>query len=215
MLRWICSLTAAAALIGTGIVHGFWTNRWVEDTTAKEAGQRLAQVPMKIGEWEGTTIDVEPGPGIAGSIQRSYVNRRLGITVNVTLVTGQPGPVATHTPEVCFGASGFNVGKRERIRLDFSGPSGQFWTADAVKTGASDEKRIRLYWAWNPGSGWVASEDARKEFPRFRHPVLHKLYVIRDLSPFETRSPSKDEPCIQFLHVLIPELEKQLFAPSS
>src|SRR4051794_17050331 len=109
MIRWLYTLTAAAALIGTGLVHGFWTNRWVEDTATVEAARRLRNVPMTFGEWEGATIEAEPGPGIAGSIQRGYTNKRLGVTVTIALVNGQPGPVATHTPEVCYGASGYTV----------------------------------------------------------------------------------------------------------
>ena len=63
--------------------------------------------------------------------------------------------------------------------------------------------------------GWIASADARKEFPRGKYPVLHKLYVIRDLNSFEAKSATKDEPCIQFLNALIPVLDKQLFASES
>ena len=211
MIRWIYAITAAIALIGTGLVHGFWTNRWVEDTATFEAGRRLQNLPMTIGEWEATTIECTPAPGIGGAVQRSYANKRLGVSVNIALVNGQPGPVATHTPEVCYGASGYSVGRREPIRLDTEGHSSQFWTSDATKTSATEESRIRIYWGWNAGKGWVASEDARKEFTRFRHPVLHKLYVIRELGAFETNVRAKDEACVQFLDALVPVLDKALF----
>src|SRR4051812_30794034 len=121
MLRWAYTLTAASVLIGAGLVHGFWTNRWVEDHASKQAADLLETLPMSIGEWDGTRIDVPPGPGIAGSMQCSYANRRLGVTVNIALVTGQPGPVATHTPEVCYGASGYSVGKRAPVSLEAKG----------------------------------------------------------------------------------------------
>ena len=212
MLRWIYAITTAVALVGSGIVHGFWTNRWVEDKATLVAAARFDNIPMTIGEWEATTIEATPGPGIAGSVQRSYVNKRLGVSVNIALVNGQPGPVATHTPEVCYGASGYTVGQREPIRLDTEGLSSQFWTSDATKTRATEESRIRLYWGWNAGKGWVASDDARKEFTRFRNPVLHKLYVIRELGAFETNARAKDEACVQFLDALVPVLQKALFS---
>ena len=212
MLRWIYASAAAAALIATGLVHGFWTNRWVEDRVALTAAERLKNVPMTIGEWQAVTIDVAPGPGVAGAMQRAYTNKRLGVTVNIALVNGQPGPVATHTPEACYGAAGYDVGRREAFRMDTEGRSSQFWTSDATRARATEESRLRLYWAWSAGKGWVASEDARKEFDRFRTPVLHKLYVIRELGAFETNVRAKDEACVQFLDAFVPVLEKALFS---
>jgi hypothetical protein len=212
MLRWLYASAAAAALIGTGLVHGFWTNRWVEDRAALTAAERLQNVPMTVGDWHATAIEVTPAPGVAGAMQRAYTNKRLGVTVNVVLVNGQPGPVATHTPEVCYGAAGYSVGQREAIRLDTEGASSQFWTADATKASATEGSRLRFYWGWSAGKGWVASDDARKEFDRFRTPVLHKLYAIRELGAFETNVRAKDEACVQFLDAFVPAMEKALFS---
>jgi len=212
MTRWLYVTTAAIALIGTGLVHGFWTNRWVEDKAGVAAAKRLENVPMMIGEWQGTPVEAESAPGVAAAMQRSYANKRLGVAVTISLVNGQPGPVATHTPEACYGAAGYTVGRREAIRLDTEGRSSQFWTSDATMANATTESKIRLYWGWSAGKGWVASEDARKEFTRFRDPVLHKLYVIRKLGAFETNVRAKDEACVLFLEVLVPALEKALFS---
>jgi hypothetical protein len=126
-------------------------------------------------------------------------------------VNGRPGPVATHTPEVCYGASGYQVGARKPIRLDTQEVSAQFWTSDAIRTKVTEETRIRLYWAWNGGQGWVASADARNEFPRYRHPILHKLYIIRDLNDSTAALSGKEEPCEAFLQALLPELEATLY----
>jgi hypothetical protein len=149
---------------------------------------------------------------VVGNIQRSYLHRHRGVTVVLALVNGRPGPVATHTPEVCYAGSGYTVGARRAIRLDMAGQSAQFWTSDAVRSKVTEEERIRLYWAWNGGEGWVASPDARQQFPRHRHPVLHKLYVIRDLA---TGPAGGEEPCEAFLRVLLPELERRLFTKDS
>jgi hypothetical protein len=215
MIRWFCALAAALALIAAGIVHGYWTDRWTTSNDTLEAAELLERIPLQIGEWEGKPIEVKPGqagPGVTGCIQRNYTNSRLGVTVVLALVNGRPGPVATHTPEVCYGASGYLVGKRESIRLDTGDAAAQFWTSDAVRTKVTEETKLRLYWAWNGGQGWVASGDARSEFPRHRHPVLHKLYVLRDLSGNEAGPRNKEEPCEAFLRALLPELDKALFS---
>jgi hypothetical protein len=216
MKRWICVLAASGALILTGIVHGTWTERWASSADTETAKQRLANVPLRIGEWEGTDIEVgEPVPGVAGSMQRTYFNRRLGATVVIALVNGRPGPVSTHTPEACYGAAGYQVGERRPVRLDMDGTAAQFWTAVASKKTVTEATNLRLYWAWNGGEGWTASSDARMEFPRFHYPVLHKLYVLRDLSRTgEVGDSAKaDEACEAFLRALLPVLDAALFRP--
>jgi hypothetical protein len=216
MTRWLFALVAAFVLIVTGLLHGYWTDRWGSQTDTQEAADLLKQVPLDLGDWQGKEIEVKPGqgvPGVTGCVQRRYTHRHRGVTVVLALVNGRPGPVATHTPEVCYGASGYVVGDRRPVRLDIPGKPAQFWTSDAIRTKVTEEERIRLYWAWNGGDGWVASRDARQEFPRHRHPILHKLYVLRDLA--DGPADSRDEPCEAFLRVLLPELERVVFAKGS
>lgn len=215
MFRWISAVVAAAALIGTGIVHGYWSDRWSPDRQVADAADQLGSIPMQIGEWEGKDLEVKPGqagPGVTGCLQRSYFNRRLGVSVTIALVNGRPGPVAIHTPEVCYGASGYLVGKREPVQRDKTDDAAHFWTADAVRSRVTEETRIRLFWAWNGGEGWKAANDARVEFPRGRHPVLHKLYVLRELTGPASRARDKEEPCAVFLDALLPVLDRTLFA---
>jgi hypothetical protein len=214
MMRWIFATAASAALVACGIAHGFLTDRWVANEETTKAAELLQKVPMHIGEWMGEDVEVpanQAAPGLAGSLQRRYLNRRLGVTVVIALVNGRPGPVATHTPEVCYGASGYTVGGRKPVALDTNDTSAQFWTADAVRTKVAEETKIRLYWAWNGGEGWVASADARSQFTRARYPVLHKLYVLRDLTGPGSTFGKKEEPCEAFLQVLLPELDRILF----
>src|SRR4051812_35648701 len=110
MMRWIYAGAASLALVAAGLVHGFWTDRWVASTELQTASQRLADIPYAIGDWQGTDIEVRPGSagaGVTGCIQRAYKNRRTGAQVSMALVNGRPGPVSIHTPEACYGASGY------------------------------------------------------------------------------------------------------------
>ena len=60
MTRWIYAVTASVALLAAGVVHGFWTDRWVSDTRLSDATARLADVPMRVGDWEGSaTVNYE------------------------------------------------------------------------------------------------------------------------------------------------------------
>jgi hypothetical protein len=206
---------AALAFVGAGIVHGFWTDRWVPCGEVEAAVERLGAIPLHLGEWRGEDINIDPGqtaPGVAGSLTRRYTSRARAASVMMALVCGRPGPVATHTPEVCYGASGYLVADKKAVQLGGLDPAAQFWTADATRTRSTEETRLRIYWAWTGGEGWVASHEARRDFPRHRYPVLHKLYVLRELAEGEARG--KDEACEAFLHALLPALQAALFAPA-
>jgi Protein of unknown function (DUF3485) len=211
MMRWFAALAGSAALIACGIVHGFWTDRWLPPVETTEAAAKLDTVPLELGEWDGEVMGVKPGQagaGVAGCIQRRYVNRRTGAVVSLFLVCGRPGPVAIHTPEVCYGASGYLVGSKSRVEEE---AGDNLWKTDAIRINSTEETRLRLYWAWNGGNGWMASEDARLQFVRY--PVLHKLYVVRELNSLSEST--QNEPCQEFLHVLLPMLRKTLFTPST
>jgi hypothetical protein len=207
MLRLFASLAATALIVATGLVHGYWTDRWAPAVEPKAAAERLGNLPMVIGEWDA--IDAgSPGekvPGVVGSLQRSYTHRVTGATVTLALVCGRPGPVSIHTPDSCYAASGYKVGEQSLVSV---GSKVDFWTADAVLTKASEEKRLRIFWAWNPGDGWTAPPDARTAFAR--HPVLHKLYVLRGLNSLA--EPVKDDPALDFLRSLLPAMNERLFA---
>ena len=208
MLRYLAPLVAAALIVSAGIVHGFWTDRWVPATEPHKAAARLLTIPTTIGDWEGKDPETpaEAVPGVVGSLQRCFTHRVTGATVTMALVCGRPGPVSIHTPDACYTASGYDFRAQTTIAV---APGIDFFTADPVRTKASEETRVRLFWAWNAGRGWQAPEDAR---PTFAHrPVLHKLYVMRELGSLA--EPVKDDPALAFLRVLLPELDARLFAP--
>src|SRR5262249_3178889 len=132
MNRWIFAAFASAGLVGAGIVHGFWTDRWSASADVEQAAERLSAVPVRFGDWEGQDVEVKPGQvgaGVAGCLQRRFVNKVTGQSVVIALVNGRPGPVATHTPEVCYGASGYVVDEKQPVRMDRHDRAGEFWTS--------------------------------------------------------------------------------------
>jgi hypothetical protein len=208
MLRGLAAVVASATLIATGLLHGYWTDRWQKPVEPAEAAARLESIPTTLGDWETQELEGRPGsvdPSLAGSLQRHYVNRRTGQKIAIVLVCGRPGPVSIHTPESCYGASGYLVSGRTRTAAP--GNTGEFWTADAIRTTANEETKVRIFWAWNAGNGWTPADDARLTFARTS--VLHKLYVVRDLNTLE--EDTKADPCLDFMQLLLPELDRVLF----
>jgi hypothetical protein len=208
MTKWFVAVTASAALVASGLVHGFWTDRWQPPADVTRAAERLGELPLELGPWKGQPIEVKPGQGgagVAGCRQWRYEHRQSGVSVAVALVCGRPGPVSIHTPEVCYGASGYMVGARQPVVLP--GDRGRLWKTDAVRTSATDEIRLRVFYGWHSHAGWVAPDDPRPAFARER--VLHKLYVVRELGSL---AESKDEPCEEFLQALLLALDRTVLA---
>jgi hypothetical protein len=213
MGRCLPPLTAALLVVIGGIVHGFWTDRWTTSAGPAEAAARLKRVPRNVDDWEGKTLPHRSSSeGIVGQLYRSYVNRVNGTEITVALFTGLPGPVSIHTPEVCYRASGFQVAAP--LRYTYAGAKGQptavFWTADLQKTKATETLHQRIFWAWATDGAWQAAENPRVQFAA--KPVLYKLYLVRELtSPDE---PLEEDPCIDLMHDLLPQLQKYLFTGS-
>jgi hypothetical protein len=210
MLRWTAAALACVVLIASGLLHGYWTERFCPAQAPLDGANRIKQLPLDLGDWHGEELPFKEGSagaGVAGGIQRRYVHRTTGKSVSIALVCGRFGPVSIHTPDVCYVCSGFAVQQPRR-----SGDAGkEFWTSNAVKKGATDETHIRIYWAWNNGHGWKASADPRQEFAGSA--VLYKLYVVREKDGPEEGL--KEEPCEQFMRELLPALDDVLFGSAS
>src|SRR3954462_12130234 len=149
MMRWFFATTACLALIASGLVHGFWSDRWQPPVETKTAAARLDDVPGRIGDWDGKALEVKPGQagaGVAGCIQRSYVNTRTGTKVVMALVCGRPGPVSIHTPEACYVASGYAFSNHKKVGLADGPDKAELWQGAATKTSISDETRQRVFW---------------------------------------------------------------------
>jgi hypothetical protein len=211
MIRYLPVLAAFAAIGAAGVVHGLWTDRW---SNPAELALRLDQVSMSLGDWQGKPREFDSsvlGP-IAGCLTRHYVNQRTGATVTVSLVCGRPGPVAIHTPDVCYVASGFAEENSTRFSppLGSAFPTAEFKTSQFVRTRAADQTALRVIWSWNAGGVWTVSDTPRFAFAR--EPVLYKLHLVRELA--SANEPLDSDPCVEFLQLFLPELQKKLISPS-
>jgi hypothetical protein len=202
-------VTAVTALVACGVVHGLWTERWRPETDPALVAARFAGLPQAVGEWQGEDLPVSAREvqGLSGFLSRRYVNRQSGEAVTVVLTAGRPGLVAIHTPDVCYAASGYDVDAPAKYApADLPAPA-EFWTTEMVRTRPSFETRLRIFYAWNAGGGWAAADNPRLAFAGA--PVLYKLYLIREAASANT--PLADDPCLQLLRRLQPELQKSLF----
>src|SRR5262245_57881820 len=213
MLRIIAISAALLSVIGSGVLHGYWTNRWTTSPELEMAVARLERVPLAIGEWQGQPVEVNADQiaqaEIAGYVARRFENRT-GQIVNLFLVCGRSGPIAVHPPEVCYTGAGFKViGEAQKCRITPATPTkpAEFFRARFEKPASAGTGHLNLYYAWNAAGSWEAPSSPRRSFASYR--ALYKMYVSREVASGDAKD---GEVCAEFLKQTLPALEKALFS---
>jgi hypothetical protein len=116
--------------------------------------------------------------------------------VVVSLTSGPPGAVATHTPDVCYPAGGYKTVKSPKVEtVDLpGGGTATFLVAEFEKATASGQPdRHRVRWAWTTDGKWGVPGNPRFAF--VRSPELFKLYVVTPVDP--AASGTDDPPAVR------------------
>ena len=213
MLRTASYIAGFALIVAAGAVDGLWSDRWALSETLKERVAALDRVPMDVGEWEGRpeTLDarVLARGEIAGHLMRRYRNRRTGTLVNALLVCGRPGPIAVHSPEICYAGTGYEpTGSRSSLLLHEGAAAAgdSFWVINFVKEGPALSEYLRILYAWSEGERWEASKNPRWQFAD--KPALYKLYIVRQ--PAKPNEPIDGDPAVEFARAFVPAIKKSL-----
>ena len=183
MQRVLVIASAFAVLVASGAVHGVWTDRWSDQGDLAEAAKGLDHLPMIIGVWHGSNVEMEADQttGLAGMIARRYLNAANGKAVTLFLACGRSRAVCTHTPEVCYAGIGFEVEKPKRFVLPSTTAQAppEFWTARFVKERANGRTNLRIFWSWYGSESWKVADNPRLSFAGEK--VLFKMYLIREM----------------------------------
>jgi hypothetical protein len=203
-------MAAVAVVLISGLIHGICSGRWAASSELNELVARIGRTPATIGDWESRQQELDQRTmrraGIDGCLMRSYHNRRDGSLVSVLLVCGRPGPIAVHSPAVCYAGIGYDTGDRGSWFSPASGSPDRFWVADYRKIDSARPEQLRIFYAWSDGGPWKASGNARLDFAGA--PALCKLYVVRETAGPTPQAAS--DPAAGFLRELLPELRKSL-----
>jgi hypothetical protein len=205
MTRYLPPALAVALIVVSGVVHGTWTGRWSADRSVVVT-DRLDRVALDLGDWQGHDLPPEARlkEDVDGVLYRAYVNRVTGKAVTVYLVCGRPGPVAVHTPDACYAASGFEVKGLGRQSV----AGARLEAVQVLKRRVAEQIQQHIFWSWSAGGPWDVPDNPRWTFARA--PLLYKLYLIRDLSrPGEGVD---NDPCLDLMKSLCPELQRVLFS---
>ena len=168
---------------------------------------------MTLGAWVGSDIemDKDANTGLAALVARRYIHGNTGKSVTLLLGCGRAGPVCTHTPEVCYAGSGYEVEKPRKFRLTTKGAEEppEFWTARFVKERAAGKTHLRIFWSWHGSQTWKVADNPRLSFAGER--TLYKLYLIRELT--QSEEPIEADPCVEFMRELLPAFHKDVWMP--
>jgi hypothetical protein len=191
-------VVVAVLIVGAAIVHGAVTQRWGVFAPDPAQTDRLHATEVRFEDWQPTPVETEmPTNERSIATARRYVSPSGGQSCVVTIISGIPGSVSTHTPDVCYVSSGYRClrgPKKETLELP-DGRTATYYVADFEKKSATKADRARVRWAWSTDGTWVAPDSPRWNFAKQLNavPVLYKLYVATPLPENgEDRVPEDD-----------------------
>ena len=208
-------LLAILLTCSTGYIYGRLSQRWGTPVDLLAAADQLRTLPKSIGDWQmleelpiaENVLQALECPGYAN---RRYVNQKTGDTVSIAIMIGPPGPIAVHTPEVCYSSRAYGI---EDPRTEAAFPTEANGgdpprTQSLWKVTFRDNRmaidQLRVYYAWatgkngSTGGAWRAASRPRYEFAG--EPVLYKLQLAGLLT--SDASEKERDPCHQFLEDL-------------
>jgi hypothetical protein len=204
--KWLVGVGSAIALLVLGgVAHGLFSNRWGVAQDIVAFGQNLSQVPTEIGPWkciQDSKLDdnVEKTLEAKGYISRVYTHQTTGESVNVFVVFGPKGPIAVHTPEVCYSARAVTqTSERTSTPVEAEFKEGNLWKL-AFETNTVDKRKMNVFYGWSEGGAWQAAAN-----PRFwRTNYLYKIQTSCQATG------KKEDSTDEFFKFFLPELRKQM-----
>ena len=195
----------------SGVIQGRMSDRWGPPRDVLAAAEKLNDIPSQFGNWKSESSDEIPQSTLtmlecSGYILRTYENEETGETVRVSLLLGPSGPMSTHTPEICYSSRDYTIQEdRHRVPLEIDGSNESFW-ALTFQANNLDADMLRVYYAWNAGDHWSASENPRFEFAG--RPFLYKIQLASHSLPRADLEAA--DPCHEFLRNFVPVARRYL-----
>ncbi len=180
--RFTIALVIAGLLCcGSAVGHGWLDGRWLAQPDLIKQGDLLSQLPAVVGDWElledrELTENVQNILRCYGYKHSVYQNRVTGETLTMAVLYGPRGPIAVHTPEICYSGQGVQAdGDRRKVALEIDGEVHEFWSVSFLSK-IDMQPELEVFYAWSNGGNWLAAEQ-----PRFW--LTDELYKIQLAAP--------------------------------
>jgi hypothetical protein len=208
-----CSLILLLGTLGGGWIQRNMSHSWGSPRERQRAGEKLlATLPEQLGDWRFRN-DAPFTPAVLAMLEdpvhisKVYENMRTGEIATVAVIVGHPGPVAVHTPEICYSSRDYKVPSSRR-RTEIKTPRGQshsFWSLNLSPKETGDVPLVVMY-GWSTGTTWEAAEH-----PRYSYGGLSHLYKLQ-FAVVSTGETSEDgyDPAVDFAEQFVAELQPLL-----
>ncbi|MFN4258323.1 MAG: exosortase-associated EpsI family protein [Gemmataceae bacterium] len=138
--------------------------------------EKLHQLPARLPSWYRMDHQITVNAHDS-CFTGEYVHKTSNDKILVYLTGGKAGVIATHTPDLCYRGSGYQIVHDDSRQQDhFQHGAERFNVSHFQKTRSNSEEHLTIYWAWHDGQRWDVPV-----FPRFayaRCPYLIKGYFI-------------------------------------
>src|SRR5262245_893098 len=150
MLKTPTFLAVAGLVVASALVHAAVTQRWSVFAPDPARTERLHALDVRFEDWQPTEVPTEmPTNERSTATARRYLSASSGQSAVVTIISGIPGSVSTHTPDVCYVGSGYRTlrgARKETLELA-GGATVEFYVAEFEKKTATKAERVRIRWA--------------------------------------------------------------------
>ena len=197
MLKPLTYVSVLALVVFGALVNGAVTQRWNVFPTDADLTARLHATEIRFEDWRPTEVPTEmPLNERSTATSRRYAAPGGARVAVVSFISGIPGSVATHTPDVCYPGSGYKTLRGPR-KESFTLPDGRAcvaYVADFEKKTQTKVDRVRVRWAWTTDGAWIAPDNPRWQFAgQLRAPVLYKVYIATPLPETDTEEAPEDD----------------------
>lgn len=195
MMKPLTFCSVLALVVCGAFVHGAVTQRWSIITPNTERTDRLHALEVKFEDFQAEKVDTEmPLNERSVATSRRYTSPS-GRVVLVSFISGIPGSVATHTPDVCYPGSGYKTLRATRKEtFDVNGAPAAVYVADFEKKTQTKQDRVRVRWAWTTDGAWVAPDNPRWQFAsQLRAPTIYKVYIASTLPDADADTAAEDD----------------------
>lgn len=175
-------LVLVSIILAGAAVHGAITQRWsiFEPDSARSARMHALKIKMPDLLVQEIENDV-PLKERSIATSRRYQAEDQTFSAAVSIISGVPGAVSTHTPDVCYTASGYRlIGAIKRETVKLSEGNATYFVADFEKKRESGVERLRIRWAWTTTGTWEAPDRARFHYMKANE--LFKLYIATPIA---------------------------------
>src|SRR5256885_1183468 len=152
MLKTPTLVVTLGLITAAALVHGAVTQRWGVFEPHPAVTTRLHALEVRFEDWHPPEVPTEmPTNERSTATSRRYVSASSGRSAVVSMISGIPGSVSTHTPDVCYPGSGYRTcatARRQTTELP-GGRVATFYVADFEKKTATRHDRARVRWAWS------------------------------------------------------------------